>query len=154
MTVIGYYPASGYFLKGAFKKYKVAKKDAAPFHEFTFFYKNESYPIADNIRVMDTMKGYPVEGKSSDYTIFKSVWGLNVEWGESYTRRHWVYEWFAGLGVRLKFSKASISPDQQKNLYHFRESTIENTTQLQLTNTFMPSISAGVRLGYSIKTKK
>jgi hypothetical protein len=141
------YYGKGYYLKGGIKRYFTSDKMQDVYLELAGFYKIETHTIGDNLKGYDTTKKQDEPGPSFEYEIHKRVYGATMEIGEIISGRHFVFEWFAGVGFRTRFVTASISPHEQGTLYHYNESMIENFSNGQVQAVTYPSITLGIRLG-------
>ncbi len=143
---------SGTYGKAGIKYYGFTQKDPELFFSLCAFYKNNTYTSNDNIRVRDTLvaSGYH-PGPDFSYEVSKRVKGIHFEIGEVTAGKYFAFEWFAGIGIRVRTALPSVSDSVQYTLYHYHESMTTNFNNIASVNKVYPSLSAGVRLGFIYK---
>jgi hypothetical protein len=153
----GSYINNNAYIKGGIKRYCRTKKNSDLFFEMVAFYKNAERKVSDNIRVPDSVVGNFKAGPSFSYETDRQVYGINFEIGENETIRHKriKFEWYAGIGIRVRTVHASISKQfQEYNLYHFNESFIDYFSNRQVSGAIYPNISLGIRMAYVFRPHK
>ena len=144
----------GYYAKLGAKRYFLSNNLWGHFCGVSAFYKNCAFNTEDYLSVSTPGKGTTKGDNPIKYSIAKSVYGMDFEWGQTISGKHLMLEYFAGYGFRIKTTKISILHQTQERLYHYHESMIENITTSPGTDEFQPSFSLGVRIGYQLNTKQ
>ena len=141
--------ANGCYLKGGIKKYWTGKGRKNHFVDISFFYKKETLFIQDYVGTQAPILSEPV-----NYTVPKQALGLNVETGYSYNWRRLAYEWYTGVGIRIKTASPSISDSLLNNTYLYTGDETYMATYSRAFKAYWPSLIFGIRVGYMLKQKK
>jgi hypothetical protein len=137
-------------MQGGLKRYNRAEDY---FISLSAFYKKQTYTVDDNIETYSS-NGTGSVGPAVDYTVRKNAWGINAEIGRDLIWRHWTFEWFAGICVRVKTVQPSISDTLLSTLYDYTEGDISRLTNTRAWHSVLPSLPCGIRLGYCFWRKK
>ncbi len=79
------------------------------------------------------------------------VTSFHIEIGEVTAGKHFAFEWFAGIGIRVRTATPAITDSMQGTLYHYHESMITNINNSASVHKVLPSLTLGIRLGFIYK---
>jgi hypothetical protein len=154
LNMTGLYYRAGWGAKMAVKKYlrpealSGAKRGSfavisrRSFLAAELFFKSYRYTATDSLR----------DSGDLDYAVSKSAWTLSLQYGQVRTLRNGMYyEWFAGLGIRVKTVANNLRPEQQRDLHHWHEGIVISLTDANAYRKAGPHIALGLRVGYRFR---
>ncbi len=135
---------SGILIKGELKRYLNKKKiTSGLYNSIELFYKYQSYTTTDTINIKPN---YP-----KDYKVYKNVYCATLKFGELVVYKSGlVMDLSVGLGVRFKFSKSTLTTEENNNIL----GEGDNATNI-ITNKageyIYPNFVIGIKFGYRLK---
>jgi hypothetical protein len=144
----GGYLEQGYILRAGIKRF--FKQEGNARHSLGLEYINTWHinTVHDDYLKQDSGAA-PVadESRPVSYTTEKYINSISVMFSrEAFWRHHWVFEVYAGAGVKFKRTLTSIPQSELNLLYNYQESDISNFSSTPGTFTTL-DLRLGIKIG-------
>jgi len=125
------------------------KKGIASYVALEYAYKKQAYSVQDNLYDGN----YSLSDSEVNYSVYKFVnivnfkFGYVTKWFKPGWLRKFYTDGYVGLGIRYKVVHNTLSPGQIRDLYHWNEGDIDNSSNSDWVG-LAPSLSLGIKIGY------